>query len=54
MYSTTSKILSIYVIKLLVILILKCSAEEACETIPTEIHLTKGNFRNNLQLLLSC
>lgn len=36
------KILSIYTVELLIIFALKCGAEEPCETIPTEIHVTKG------------
>lgn len=42
MSSTVSKILFIYGIQLLCFVVLLCTAEEACETIPTEIHITKG------------
>ena len=42
MSSTNFKILSIYTIQVLLIIILKCAAEEPCETIPSEIHITKG------------
>lgn len=55
MSSTVSKILFIYGIHLLCFIVLQCTAEEACETIPTEIHVTKGKvsyYCNNIKLWL--
>lgn len=35
--------LLIYVIELAFLLIVCCSADDNCETVPSEIHVTKGN-----------
>lgn len=54
MYETNFKILSIYTIQILLVVILKCAAEEPCETVPSEIHLTKGiNYYSNVAIFLT-
>ncbi|CAH0683051.1 unnamed protein product [Spodoptera exigua] len=54
MSSTVSKILFIYGIQLLCLVIFKCTADEACETIPTEIHVTKEEYDDMGRLVRSC
>ncbi|KAF9823264.1 hypothetical protein SFRURICE_000157 [Spodoptera frugiperda] len=54
MSSTVSKILFIYGIHLLCFIVLQCAAEEACETIPTEIHVTKEEYDDMGRLVRSC
>lgn len=37
-----SKTIAICILEVLFLLTLKCYADENCETLPTEIHVTKG------------
>lgn len=42
MFFVNSKLFTIYAIELLLVMIYNSAAEETCETVPTEIHVTKG------------
>lgn len=36
--------LLIYIVEVVFFLLISCSADDNCETVPSEIHVTKGNF----------
>ncbi|XP_026733510.1 partner of bursicon [Trichoplusia ni] len=48
------KVFTVYTIQLLILFTLECAADEACETIPTEIHVTKEEYDDMGRLLRSC
>ncbi|CAG9132759.1 hypothetical protein JYU34_017537 [Plutella xylostella] len=52
--SVTSKFIYLFTVHFILFNILESSAEESCETIPTEIHLTKEEYDDLGRLRRSC